>query len=75
MNEVKQQPKDTQPRISLRQRIRELRADLKAKGLKTFIKTAGWRVLLAIFLYYLIRDTFLYIFLPYLIARGLFSGC
>lgn len=54
-------------------KIRELRAQLKEKGFKKFISELGWKVLLGIFLYYLVRDTLLYIVLPYLIARGLFQ--
>ena len=37
------------------------------------LKKYGWKVGLAIFMYYLIRDVTLYIILPYLIMRGFFS--
>ena len=33
----------------------------------------GWKVALGIILYYLIRDSILYILIPYLIARGMLS--
>lgn len=36
------------------------------------LKKYGWRLLLAVFLYYLIRDTLLYIVLPYLAAKHIF---
>ncbi len=32
-------------------------------------KRYGWKLLVAVILYYLIRDTILYIIIPYLIAR------
>ena len=32
----------------------------------------GWKAVIAIFLYYLIRDVSLYILLPWAIARGIF---
>jgi len=38
------------------------------------MKAKGWKIVLAVFLFYLIRDSLLYILLPYLAARGLF-GC
>jgi len=34
----------------------------------------GWKAVVAIFLYYLIRDVSLYILLPWAIARGLFNA-
>ena len=53
-------------------KILQLKSELKEKGLTEFIKTLGWKVLLGIFLFYLIRDVFLYLLIPYLVARGLF---
>ncbi len=43
-------------------------------GFKEFIKRKGWKVVATVFVFYLIRDSFLYIFLPYMAARGLL-GC
>ena len=55
----------------------ELRTNTKESGLRQAIKIMfkkyGWKVGLAIFMYYLIRDVTLYIILPYLIMRGFFS--
>ncbi|MCA9730594.1 hypothetical protein KC799_00595 [candidate division KSB1 bacterium] len=53
-------------------KIQEQRDLLKEKGLKEFIKSIGWKVALAIILFYLIRDSFLYLLLPYLVAKGIF---
>ena len=58
--------------------LHELRKNAKETGVKEAIKIMfkkyGWKVGLAIFMYYLIRDVTLYIILPYLIMRGFFSG-
>ncbi|KAA3613715.1 MAG: hypothetical protein DWQ05_15660 [Calditrichaeota bacterium] len=53
-------------------RIQELKKEFKEKGAQEFIKSLGWKVVLAIIIFYLIRDSFLYLLLPYLIAKGLF---
>ena len=36
------------------------------------VKQLGWKFVVAFILYYLIRDSILYILIPYLIAKGLF---
>ena len=58
--------------------LHELRKNAKESGVKEAIKIMfkkyGWKVGLAIFMYYLIRDVTLYIIFPYLIMRGFFSG-
>jgi len=36
------------------------------------VKKLGWKFMLAFILFYLIRDSVLYILIPYLIAKGLF---
>ena len=35
-------------------------------GIKELLSEKGWKVLLAFFLYYLVRDSILYIFIPWL---------
>ena len=42
----------------------------KESGFKGVIKEGGWKVLFYFFLYYLIRDSILYILIPYLIVKG-----
>lgn len=42
-------------------------------GYKLLIKQKGWVVLAAFFLYYLIRDSILYILIPYLAIKGFFT--
>ncbi len=57
--------------------LHELRKNTRESGIKVAIrimfKKYGWKLGLAIFLYYLIRDVTLYIILPYLIYQGFFS--
>ena len=38
----------------------------RERGLLHLLKTKGWSVVIALFLFYLIRDTILYIFIPYI---------
>jgi len=54
--------------------IQEWTALLKEKGLREFLTQKGWKIVVAVFLFYLIRDSLLYLVLPYLAARGLL-GC
>ena len=56
-------------------KIQTLRADLKAKGGKKFVMDMGWKVVLGVFIFYLIRDSLLYLLIPYLVARGFITGC
>ena len=37
--------------------------------ISNLIKKYGWKAAVAIFFYYLIRDSFLYIILPWMIAK------
>ncbi|MFQ5649165.1 MAG: hypothetical protein ACE5IY_04410 [bacterium] len=39
-------------------------------GFKELWRRKGWRFLLVIVLYYLVRDTIIYIVIPFLIAKG-----
>ena len=45
---------------------------LRKEGFKVFIKKRGWKVLLTIVIFYAIRDSVLYILIPFLIYIGLF---
>ena len=45
----------------------------KERGFKALIKEAGWKVVVGVFLFYLVRDLILYVLIPYLIARGVMS--
>ncbi|MCT4624724.1 MAG: hypothetical protein N4A46_13975 [Schleiferiaceae bacterium] len=45
----------------------------KKEGFKAAVKAAGWKVILLIIVFYLIRDVTIYILIPYLVAKGFFS--
>jgi len=45
---------------------------VKREGFKALLKKRGWKVFAAVIGYYTVRDTILYIILPFLIARGIF---
>jgi len=47
---------------------------LREKGVKEFIRVKGWKIVAAIFLYYLVRDTLLYLVIPFMIAQGFICG-
>ncbi len=44
---------------------------VKREGFKSLLKKRGWKVFAVIIGYYTIRDSILYILIPYLIARGI----
>ena len=44
-------------------------AIIKNEGVKAFVKKKGWKFLIAFILFYLIRDSILYIIIPYLIIN------
>ena len=58
--------------------LNELRSNTRKHGLryalKDLFKQYGWKVGVALFLYYLIRDVILYIIIPYFVVRGLIAG-
>jgi MFS family permease len=58
---------------SARDFVREARRTFRQGGLRGTLQRYGWKLFAAFFLYYLIRDTTLYIVLPYLAARGVLS--
>jgi hypothetical protein len=42
-------------------------------GYKLLIKKKGWVVVVAFFTFYLIRDSILYLLIPYLAFKGIFT--
>ncbi|HEX9654942.1 MAG TPA: hypothetical protein VGA99_14635 [bacterium] len=54
--------------------IQEWTAIWKEKGCRGLIREKGWKIVAAVFMFYLIRDSLIYLILPYLAARGLL-GC
>jgi hypothetical protein len=45
---------------------------LKRHGFRELVRQRGWKFLLVIAGYYLVRDTTLYVVIPLLVTRGLF---
>lgn len=46
----------------------------KKDGFRGVLKKGGWKLLFYFFMFYLIRDTILYILLPYLVGKGIFDN-
>ena len=45
----------------------------KENGFKKTVKKHGWKLFIIIFMYYLIRDSILYIIIPYFALKGVFN--
>lgn len=50
--------------------LRDIRATFKESGFKGVTQKYGWKLFLAVFVYYLVRDITLYILLPYFVLKG-----
>jgi hypothetical protein len=46
---------------------------VKREGFKALIKKKGWKVFAVVIGYYTVRDTILYIIVPFVIAQGIFK--
>ena len=44
------------------------------EGFRGVIKRGGWKLVVYFFLFYLIRDTILYILIPYFIGKGIIDN-
>ncbi len=42
-------------------------------GYKLLLKRKGWKVIAAFVTYYLIRDSILYLLIPYLVVKGIIT--
>jgi hypothetical protein len=54
--------------------FREIKATFKESGFKGVTQKYGWKLILAVFFYYLIRDITIYILVPYLVYQGVFTA-
>jgi len=52
--------------------LEEYIAVFKEDGFKGVLKKGGWKILFYFFMFYLIRDSILYILIPYLVVKGFF---
>ena len=62
-----------EPRRRLFAFVREATATFRKKGFRGILRVYGWKLFAVFFVFYLVRDVTLYIVLPYLAARGLWS--
>ena len=53
--------------------IKEYIIYFKKNGFKKTVKKFGWRLFAAIFIFYLIRDTILYLIIPYFVGKEIFN--
>lgn len=44
----------------------------KKEGIKSLLKKRGWKVFAFVIAYYTVRDTILYILIPFIVAQGIF---
>lgn len=61
--------------VSWRQRfvpqpLREVVGEFRRGGFRAVIQRFGWKICAGFVVYYLVRDSVLYLLIPYLIARG-----
>lgn len=54
--------------------IQEWTSLLREKGLKAFVREKGWKIVVAVFMFYLVRDSIMYILIPVLITQGFICG-
>ena len=53
--------------------LRKYVSIFKKDGIKGVLKEGGWRIVVYFFLFYLVRDTILYILIPYLLLKGVIN--
>jgi hypothetical protein len=53
--------------------IQNWKATIKEKGWKGFVKQHGWKVFIGIIIFYLIRDTLIYIIIPFLVINNIIT--
>jgi len=53
--------------------VKRYRKIYKEQGFKAVLKKGGWKLVVGLFMFYLIRDVILYLLIPYLVAKGLLS--
>lgn len=53
--------------------IVEWRIIFREGGIKLLVRRKGWKIVLLFLLFYLIRDSFLYILIPYLAVNGIIT--
>lgn len=51
--------------------LRTLQAERRALGWRGLVRRRGWKLVAAVVVYYLVRDTVLYILIPLGVAAGI----
>lgn len=46
---------------------------LRNEGIRAVFRRYGWRVFVVVFFYYLIRDSIIYLLIPYMVTRHFFD--
>ncbi|MBC7419339.1 MAG: hypothetical protein H7328_01305 [Bdellovibrio sp.] len=57
----------------LKQLFLDMKVTWKETGIKGLYKRYGWKLFLGFFTYYLIRDSLIYLIIPWLIAKHLIN--
>ena len=52
--------------------LEEYIAVFKEDGFKGVLRKGGWKILFYFFMFYLIRDSILYILIPFILVKGFF---
>lgn len=51
--------------------IKEVRETFRASGVRGALRQYGWKLIAAVFCYYLVRDLTIYVLVPYLVTKHL----
>jgi hypothetical protein len=54
--------------------IAEWRDQIRQQGFRNFLRSKGWKIVLVFLVFYAIRDTILYVLIPYSILTSI-PGC
>lgn len=55
--------------VNFTEALKECKKTFREGGFKAVIKRYGWKIFALFFAYYLIRDSILYLLIPYLVAK------
>lgn len=55
----------------LKEKVHAVRSTFRESGFRGVVRRFGWKLIIGLFLYYLIRDSILYIVIPWLLIREL----
>lgn len=59
--------------VKIKTTIADCRVTFKEGGFKAVVKRYGWKLFAIFFVYYLVRDLIIYVFIPYIITKHFFS--